>query len=457
MSETVYVGLVVCSHAPGVPCEARFSNVVVSETAYEITDVEVLTNPKEALAKAYRNLEQLGNWRDDVQTFQKHRDLIASSLFAIARARQLGGESDNTVLPDYYRIAELVPNSPATTDALVQIALLDGEKGLKYATKYLEARPLEERDEFYLAMMKDHVNRPGTAEGEIALNAFVEYVAKTLRFTLLAQVITGLGFDEQGMSVCKSLIQCGMANPSNVQVAVVGLRYMAVKAPKGQARNHIQELLQWAVSHFEDSKLSPYAMAALADTYYEQGFHAEALETFLPELFSADEVQAKTVQDIEGALATYRAHTLLQTTINPERIYEALSERAGGSGHHVVNLHCQRRIAELRGLSLEGFKQSARQGLKYCQSDPEHEIWFWEGLIAASEGDLATATTAYERFLEADGESVLAARAYYDIARAKMAIGEDAELWIGKAKALSPCDVVIQLEQRFNGTASARG
>jgi len=94
--------------------------------------------------------------------------------------------------------------------------------------------------------------------------------------------------------------------------------------------------------------------------------------------------------------------------------------------------------------------------VKYCDSDPEDEVWFWRGLIAACEGDLGTASLAYERFLQRDNKSILAARAYYDIARTKMAMGEDAAVWITKAKALSPCDMVVKLERQLRPSSAAR-
>ncbi len=111
----------------------------------------------------------------------------------------------------------------------------------------------------------------------------------------------------------------------------------------------------------------------------------------------------------------------------------------------------------MKGLSLQNFEQSAQKGVKYCESTPENEAWFWKGFIAAGEGDLGSATAAYERFLQGDSKSILAARAYYDVARTKMAIGEDATEWVAKAKALSPCDAVVQLERRLSEAASSRG
>ncbi len=327
MPKAACAGLVVCSHVAGTLCETKFSGVAVSDTGYEITDDEVRASPQEALASAYQNLEQLGNWRNNKDTLKKQGHLIASSLFAIARAGELSGKPVSEVLPDYYRIAELLPDARPTGEALTRIALLDGAKGLDYAMAGLEARPPEDKDRFYVAAMTDSSGRSNTAEGEAVIESFVKYVAKNSRFALLEQVITDLGSEESGISTCKSLIRSGMAEPSSVQTAIVALRYMALKASEGQVDARLQELLQWAATQFKDTQLGPYALAALADIQYAQGSYDKTLETFQPELLLGNEPDAKLVENLENALASYRTHTLLQTTINPERLYKALAEK----------------------------------------------------------------------------------------------------------------------------------
>lgn len=452
MPKKVWVGMAVCSHAPKVLCEARFASVAVSDAGAGIPAIGMLANPKHALGRAYENLEQLGNWRQDGQTLKKHKDLIASSLLAIAKARELNGEPASVVLPDYYRITDVLPDSPFVVDALTRVAILDGQKGLKYAAERMNARSPEERDRFHVAVVNGYSSEPNTPEAEAAIRSFVRHVAEHSRYSLFEDVITGLGDGKQTLLACKCLIQQGMAEPSTVKTAVVGLRYMALKASRGQASIPIKELSEWAASQFKDPRLTACAMAVLADTYYERRLYVKALEVYQPRLLSGTSSESKKVEHIENALASYRANTLLQTTIDPKRIYDALGEEAGKLGLNTVALHCQRKIAQTTGLSLDGFERSASQGVKFCNSGPENEVWFWRGLAAAGDMDLGSAAAAYERFVQEDGNSVLAARAYYDIARAKMAVGDDARGWIAKAKALSPCDSVIRLERQLGTT-----
>jgi tetratricopeptide (TPR) repeat protein len=454
MFQTVYVGLAVTSHASGTLCEARFSGVAVTGMEGAITEAEILADPRQALANAYQELERLGDWHADGQTIQKHANLIAGSLFAIARARALSGVPAGAVLPDYYRVVQLLPDSSFAVDALIQITILEGTKGLEYALPRLETKPQEDRDRFYLAVMKTYGHASAGPAQEAVMRSFVAHVGESSSFGLLNEVLTDLGYGEQAQPVCKNLIQYSMAQAESRQTAIVGLRYMALKHRAGQEYRRIEELARWAATQFQDAQLVACATAVLADTYYDRGRYAEALEAFQPGLFAADQPQGRIVENLENALQRYRTNTLLQNTLQEEWIYRALADKASGLGLKTVALHCVRKVAESRGLSLESFAQAALPGVKPCDSGPENEIWFWEGLIAAEEGDLGTAAAAYLRFVQGDAGSVLAAKAYYDIARAKMALGEDAREWVTKAKALSPCEAVKRLEQRLGTRVS---
>ena len=456
MSRIVYIGLAVTSHIMGSLCEVKFSDVAISGTEGDIADAEMFADPKGAIQNAYQKLEQLGNWRENSATLKKHGNLIANSLFTIAKAMELSGEPASTFLPGYYRIARILPDSSLAVDALTQITIFDGSKGLEYALKRIQTKSKEDQDRFYVSVMKGYCNAPENPVREAVIRSFLEYIWKNSNFTLLDEAINGITNDEQATSICKSLIKHSMTEPSNGQTAVVALRYMALKFQNGQedSRFYTQELARWVTTKFKDAKLTACAMAVLADTHYMQGHYVEAIEVFQPELFSGDQTESKMVENIVNTLVYYRANTLLQDTIDQGQIYQGLADKAGELGLNIVALHCQRKIAAIKGLSLKHFEKSAKKGLKYCESGPENEVWFWKGLVAAEGGYLGKAAAAYEHFIQGDGKSILAARAYYDIARAKMAIGEDAREWIAKSKALSPCDDVIQLERRLMAKVS---
>jgi tetratricopeptide (TPR) repeat protein len=455
MSKVTYIGLAVASHEPGVICQARYSNVTIHQAMEgDITDLEILQDPIQSRRKAYDNLEGLGNWRKNAKTMRNHGNLIATSLFAIGRATELTREPQDEVLSNYYRVVELFPESSRAVQALIRIAILDGMTGLQYGAKHLKEKPREDQDMFYLGVLEGHLDMPETPERQASIRLFMQHVEGTSNFRLIKRAINAIRASKHAPSIYKSLIEYGMAQPSNEQMAITALKYIALELRGKEGDNLIHELANWTATQFKDTKLTICAMAILADTHYTQGHYVEAIEVFQPELFSKSQTESKTVENIENTLIYYRANTLLHGTFDQERIYQGLADKASGLGLNIVALHCQRKVAAIEGLSMERFEKSAQKGIKYSESDPENEVWFWRGLVAAEGGDLGKAAAAYERFIQDDDRSVLAARAYYDIARAKMALGEDAKVWIAKSKALSPCDAVIQLERRLVATVS---
>jgi len=456
MAKTVYIGLAVTSHAKGTLCEAKFAGVSVSGREGGIPDAELLAHPRRTLAQAYEELEKLGNWRADAAIIRKHGDLIASSLFTIARARELCQEPADVVLADYRRVGAVLPDSSFAVDALARVAILDGAQGLDDALKRIATKPKEDQDRFYVALMKGCGQTPETPAREVAVRSFVDYVGRSSGFALLSDALADLKSDEPSMSVCRSLIRQSMAQPSGARTAIVALRCMVLKSQTESQDDLIRELAQWVVTEFKDAQLGACATAVLADIHYGQGHYVEAIEAFQPGLFSGNQAESKMVESIENILIAYRTNTLLQDTVDLRRIYEASSERADALRLNVVALHCLRKTAEAAGVSLECFERSAQGGLKHCQSGPENEVWFWKGVLAAEEGDLGRAAAAYERFVRRDDRSVLAARACYDIARAKMAMGEEAKDWVARAKALCPCDAVMELERRLSPQASSQ-
>jgi hypothetical protein len=358
MSEVVQVGLVVTSNDAGSVCEARFTGVLVRGD--EITEDEIAADQKVAIEKAYRNLQRLGNWREGTETRQRYADLIASSLYAIARIGELRGKPADVILRHYYRILELVPESPFNVAALVRIAALDGAQGRAYAMEHLKARPARDRDGFHISMMKDCRNMPGAKEREAAIELLVEYVRATTNYKLLEQAIAALAGNDQTLSMYKSLIQRSMAEPAGEQVALVALRYMALQAARGWGDDRVLELAKWAASEFAGTKVAACATAAMADICYERKRYPELVEVLYPGFFPGNRPESEMVQHIESRLTLYLVNTLSQRVNDLEPIYKVLYERADASGFAEVSLHCCRKIAEARGLSLDEFRQSAR-------------------------------------------------------------------------------------------------
>ena len=115
-------------------------------------------------------------------------------------------------------------------------------------------------------------------------------------------------------------------------------------------------------------------------------------------------------------------------------------------------MHCYKESARAKGYSLAEFAGKTAEHTKYCNSNPDNEVWFWKGLFAGEKGELSTAAILFEHFLKSDDISIFSARAYYDVARAKMAIGlyAEAKKAIQKSKVISPCKPIIELAEELN-------
>jgi tetratricopeptide (TPR) repeat protein len=452
MARTVYIGLAVTSHTIGTLCEARFSDVTVRHG--EIPDTDIAVDPNETLLKAYRRLQLYGPWREDALLMEECGDIIANSLFTIARARESKGETVDAILAEYRRIVTLLPETPSVADALARIVILDRDKGLAYARERLAGRSKEDLDRFYVALMRGCMNTPVSGDREDLVKLFIEHIVKTANLTLLERITDGLKCTEQELSLCRQLVQQSMVQASTEQVAVCCLRYVALKSAKGQQTDRIADLAKWTSTQFQGTRLATCAAAVLADVHYSRDRRVEAVQVFQPGLFAGNRAESETVAEIESGLASYLANTTLRGAVDLGQIYESLGQKAESLGLHVVTLHCYRGLAETKALSMTDFERSAAPGTKISGSGPENEVWFWKGLVLADGGDFDAAMATYERFLKNDGKSVLAARAYYDMARAKMALGEDARGWIEKAKPLSSCEAVARLDAQLNAKNS---
>ena len=449
MARDVYVGLAVSSYDGSNLCEARFDHVRIVH-GWEITDAEVRADPNRAVHKAYQNLSQLGNWLNDAAVRKENENLIAQSLTVILKVSEARKAAEPEVLAGYYRIVELVPDAPLTVNALSRIAILDRDKGLPFATKQLERKSQADRDAFYLALIRDGLEGAMAQENTLPIKWFVEYAGTRSDMTLLEDALRLMDGTTNETALRKGLIQSGMAQPATERIAIATLRSVAVKADNEKKTAQVLETAKWAAGQFPDSKLSVCAKTVLADAEYGKGRYVEALQEFQPGFLTTGQPEPKVLEAVERVVPLYRAGTLRSDGVVDDSLYRAIAGRADELGWSSVVAHCYKKLADAKGLSMGAFTKSAQAGTKYSGGTPENEVWFWKGCLAALDGDPMMAVRAYERFLKQDDKSILAAKAYCDLARIKMAMGEDPRQWVAKAKAISLCQEVTQLELELN-------
>lgn len=452
MAYTVHAGLAVTANPSGTIGIVKFDNMTVKHWVETVPEAEIEANSKKAAKEAYRALLGLGNWNANQATVEKHGDLISRSLLVIAMAREIEGYSVSDVLREYYRIVERFPDSPAAIHALSRIVFLDRKNGLGHAKKWVSREmPRQRLEDFCLCLSKEYATKGYQQRDDalgLLLNTCVALLDKPQFLSRLMQTI-GQGRASDGLY--RHLIRSCMAEAPKQGRACAIVRYLNLVGPREQEQQMVQHIARWAAVEYKGTDLVICARTALADNEYRRNNdYVLALRAFAPGLFGQDSPEPKIVEALEEAIAGYRASTLLPRGLDMESLYKAVADFAIDAKLNAVAVHCQRRVAELRGLKLDVFERGARKGVKYCNSGPENEVWFWTGLLAAEDGDITTSTRAYEEFLKREGNSVLAARAYYDVAKAKMTLGQDARKALAKAKALSPCEPVLELEQKVN-------
>jgi len=450
MADTVHVGLAVTGNP--TTCMVKLDNMSVRHWFETIPEAEIEANPKKAVKEAYKALLRLGNWNANRAAVEEHGNVIARSLLVIAIAQEVEGSSGSDVLREYYHIVERFPDSPAATKALSRIVFLDKENGPGYAKKWVSREmPKQQMEDFCLCLSKEYATKDYRQRDD-ALGLLIDTCVALLdRPQFLSRLVHTIGQGEASDNLYRHLIRSCMAVAPKQERASAVMRYLNLLGPREQGQRMVQGLARWAAAEYKGTDLAICARTALADNEYRSsGDYVLALRAFAPGLFGQNNPQPKIIEVLEEAIAGYRASTLLPQGLDMESLYQAVADFAIDARLNAVAVHCQRQIAELRGLKLDVFEQGVRKGVKYCNSGPENEVRFWTGMLAAEDGDLITATRAYEEFLKQDANSVLAARAYYDVARAKMALGQDAKEALAKAKALSPCEPVTELEQKLN-------
>ncbi len=456
MAESVYAGLFVVTRPLGTKGIVELDDMTVRHWIETIPDAEIEADPKKAAKEAYEVLLGLGNWNANQAIAQKHGNLIAKSLLVIAMAREIEGYAGSDIVSEYYRILEKFPDSPAAAKAMGRIVLLDRKKGLDYARKWLRRKmPRQRLEDFCLYLSREYATKDNQQSDE-ALGLLLETCVGLLdKPQFLYKLVNTLRLSKASDSLYRHLIRSCMAKAPQQGCASAIMRYLNLIDTREQRQQIVQHIALWAAMEYQGTALAICARTTLADNeYLKNNNYVLALKVFAPELFGQNRPEPKIVESLEEAIAGYRANTLLPGGLDMENLYRAVADFAIDTELNAVAVHCQKKVAELRGLKLDIFEQGARKGLKYCNSGPENEVWFWTGMLAAEDGDMTASTKAYEEFLKGEVNSVLAAKAYYEVAKAKMMLGRDAKEILAKAKALSPCVPVIELEKKMNSTGS---
>lgn len=425
------------------------------EEIYETTvpvDDWIASDPDKAMARASERLRQLARLRTDAAMTEEQVDATSRNLLIVARAKRAKGAPSAEVLTDLRALAERFPNSRYATDALCTIVALDTAEGLEYATGFLErlgdAKALIS---LYVRLICSSGSRLDYASAEKYVGSFVRrYAASEDIADAVAQLMSSLDRNPGRERLYELLERTAFQDPNSAFCCAIFKQRVAALSHDADTATLV-EMAESVRQGYPGTRLGACAAAVLADIQYEGGHYVKALEAFTPGLFAGTRTESAIITDVDNAISLYRAHTGRAQGVDVARLHRSLADYCQQSNLYRIAVHCCQEAAKARELPLDAFINGTGAEVKYCNTGPDKEIWFWRGLLAEDDGDSMAAYVMYEHFLRADTGSALAARALYGTSRIQMMLGwyADAKASITKAKSIVPCPPVIQVEQEL--------
>ena len=439
----------------GIMDEVRLYSRALTETevaaiyAGGSIDERIARDPDKVLREAYEDLQQFGDWHTNPTVRREYAAEISEMLLIIGKAKEAKGTPSEEVLKDYYKLTTQFPNSPHAIEALCGIVILDEQNGLEYAMNFLEKSGTASRIiAFYAGLIRSFMVRSDYANVDKYVKLFIDKNASSEKGPkLMAQLMSSLGQVPRREQLYE-IIERRVAQDPNSVIRCAVFRQCALALSGDRNFGRFLEKAESVRRRFPGTRLATCATAVLADNQYQQGNFVLAFEAFKPGLFAEHRSEFAIIEDISSIVMLYSVNTLRTQGIDLGKVYETLAKYCHSLSRNAVAVHCYKQSAKAKGSSLDAFDRAVSKVANYCNTTPENEIWFWKGLFAAEEGDLMAAGLMYERFLKTDATSILAARAYYDTARARMVLGQYSEARdaIAEAKRISPCEPIIQLE-----------
>ncbi len=451
----------------GIIDEVRLYSRALTETEVAVIytggtiDERIARNPDKVLGEANEDLQRLGDWRTNPKVKKEYSAEISEMLLIIGKAKEASDAPSGEILQAYNNLIKQFPNSPQAIEALCGIVILDEQNGLEYALNFLEKFGTASRmAAFYTGTIRSFMIRSDYANVDKYVKLFMDNHASSKKGPkLMARIMSSLGQVPRREQLYEIIERRVSQDPNSViRCALFRQRAMALSGDGDFSR--FLEKAESARRKFPGTRLAKCASAILADNQYQQGNFVSTIKVFKPELFAEHWSESAIIEDISSLVVLYNVNTLRTQGIDLGKLYESLAKYCYSLNRNAASVFCYRQSAKAKGFSLDAFERAASKVVKYCNTTAENEIWFWKGLFAAEDGDLMAAGLLYEKFLKTDTTSILAAKAYYDTARARMVLGQYSEARdaIAEVKRISPCESVIQLEWEIADPApSLRG
>lgn len=418
---------------------------------YERAKDEIAKNPSEIINQMQIHLNSLGPWRTNSELKEKYAPCIANGLLNIARAKRVLNLAQNDLERSFLEITEEFPDTIAATKALYEWTGINLQNSIKAVAAHLKGDTRGTRTAQWYG------SQVGLCLRESNYRDATQHIKELLKSNISVRFtneMPELFFQSLGLSSDKYYIPFVwhhiLQHPDS-DVSCVFLRHRLSKLARQNKSQEQIDLISRIRTSQSETKLAACATEFHANTFFKLGHYLYALEVIQPGILSPDRDEVTITDDLDSLLTTY-ANVRAEPVIDHSHIYKRCAMYAQNLGLFIVACHCYRRCATIRGCSLIPFESHNVVPTNQKDIPARAEIWFWRGMIHAKDENLASAAMAYATYLQYDKTSVLAARALYDTARARLTAGqyEKAQYAIRQAKKLSPCPLVLELELRLH-------
>lgn len=417
---------------------------------YAMTDARMKYESEKTINHIEDRLVKHGGWQNNINRKELQDSGIAQAQLVLAQIYNINGGSPNKAEDLYSEIMDLFPESGSASSALYELVKLNPNRGWKYAD-LLQGKDHTNRQvvRLYTRLVQDYFTASNFQASEQLLLRFInQYLEDPDAMQWFAQVAQSLKFDKDLYII---LDRCSVKYPNSGLCCAI-FKYLTEQLTKAQKHDQLIALCNGYNTNYPETRLASCANTILIETHFRLGNHVTALETADSQLFSSSQSSTDVINNINKLLDKYNIETMQFEDIILDQVFENLARHTHKIGMYDVAIHLYQRAIVLTCLDLDTFEIRTDSRNRTTQQIIS-EVYFWRGLLNSERGNLAEAAIAYEIFIEKsnDKTSSMAARAFYDIARAHMVLGQyqDAEQALAKAKSIRKCRPIRELDWKL--------
>lgn len=424
---------------------------------FALDDIQTATRPHETISFIEKRLRELGEWQNSELIRRQHSQGIAQALLVQAKACSIDGRTKQNVSRMYLDIIDKFPMSYQAIQALCGLMSLDQNIAFERIDALIAIDDISwQETRIYGSLILNCLETHDYASAELFLQRYIscnnglndrmigiERLARQFKSTMKQETFYTL-LEHYAIKEPDSKLCCAV------------FRHRILTLHKTRQFDKLLILCRRLYSCFPETKLAGSAMAALADMQYRSGNYIAALEHIAPMLLTHSRDCSGFIDEINQAVTIYEARTLRPQGIEIDKVFEGVAGYALQAGLGSVAAHFYKHTAMIIAEELDCFGLLVKSNKKKIIIG-DHEVLFWLALVNAERGKLLEAAMIYENLIRKEIPTTFAARAYYDIARARVELNQYTEAGeaLSMAASLRTCKSVQELHLKVQALSNS--